>query len=66
MEKQLIKSGAGRKKLLEVSEEIILTWCYLHHMPTFQVLGIIFGVSESTANNIFYVLDRNFEGIIAI
>ncbi|MDJ0519813.1 MAG: transposase family protein [Trichodesmium sp. MO_231.B1] len=31
-----------------------MTLYYLHHMPTFQLLGIILGVSESTANNIFH------------
>ena len=53
-EKGLIKPGGGRKKLLKKSEEIILTLYYLHHVPTFQMLGINFGVSESTANNIFH------------
>ncbi len=53
-EKRLIKAGGGRKKSLKVEEEIILTLCYLRHMPTFQILGISFGVSESTANNIFH------------
>ena len=54
IEKTLIKAGGGRKKLLSPEEEIILTLFYLHHLPTFQVLGINFGVSESTANNIFH------------
>ncbi len=31
-----------------------MTLYYLHHVPTFQMLGINFGVSESTANNIFH------------
>ncbi|WP_367267692.1 transposase family protein [Okeania sp. SIO2C9] len=51
-EKRLIKQGGGRKKSLNHREEIILTLYYLHHMPTLKLLGIIFGVSESTANNI--------------
>ncbi|WP_370497334.1 helix-turn-helix domain-containing protein [Trichodesmium erythraeum] len=33
---------------------MFLTLYYLHHIPTFQLLGINFGVSESTANNIFH------------
>ncbi|MGB3507848.1 MAG: transposase family protein [Microcoleaceae cyanobacterium] len=49
-----MKAGGGRKKCLKVEEEIILTLYYLHHIPTFQILGINFGVSESTANNIFH------------
>ena len=65
-EKRLIKAGGGRKKSLGKAEEIILTLYYLHHVPTFQLLGAIFGVSESTANNIFQALEQYFEGIITI
>ncbi len=32
----------------------MLTLYYLHHVPTFQLLGINFGVCESSANNIFH------------
>ena len=53
-EKRLIKAGGVRKKSLKVEEEIILTLYYLRHLPTFQILGIYFGVSSSTANNIFH------------
>ncbi|MDE5094821.1 MAG: transposase family protein [Trichodesmium sp. St11_bin5] len=44
----------------------MLSLYYLHHIPTFQGLGAIFGVSSSTANNIFQALDRYFEVIITI
>jgi hypothetical protein len=47
---RLIKPGGGRKKTLTKTEEIFLTLYYLHHIPTFQLLGINFGVSESTKN----------------
>ena len=50
----LIASGGGRKKKLTSTEEILLTLYYLHNTPTFQLLGINFDVSESTANNIFH------------
>ena len=53
-EKRLIKPGGGRKRNLSQEEEIILSLYYLHNTPTFQLLGINFGVSESTANNIFH------------
>ncbi|MEH2463863.1 helix-turn-helix domain-containing protein [Nostoc sp.] len=33
---------------------MILTLVYLTHLTTFQLLGIQFGVSESTANDTFY------------
>lgn len=53
-EKRLITAGGGRKKNLTKAEEIILTWFYLHQIPSFQTLGINFGISESSANNIFH------------
>ncbi len=43
----------GAKAKLLVEEQIILTLMYLRQGLTFQVLGIVFGVSESTANDIF-------------
>ena len=51
---RIIKKGGGRKPKLSVKEQILLTLVYLHHMPTFQLLGVQFGVSESTAHNIFH------------
>ena len=52
--KRTNKTRSRQKKSLKVEEEIILTLYYLHHIPTFQILGINFGVSASTANNIFH------------
>ncbi|NEN98978.1 MAG: transposase [Moorea sp. SIO3I7] len=51
---RLIKAGGGRKSLLNTEEQIILTLYYLHNHPTFEILGIHFNVSESTANNVFH------------
>ncbi|BAZ65751.1 hypothetical protein NIES4106_53640 (plasmid) [Fischerella sp. NIES-4106] len=50
---RIIAGGGGRKPKLSVKEQIILTLVYLRHMTTFQLLGIQFGVSESTANDTF-------------
>jgi hypothetical protein len=50
---RLIAGGGGRKPKLSVKKQIILTLVYLRHMTTFQLLGIQFGVSESTANDTF-------------
>ncbi|MHC5937887.1 helix-turn-helix domain-containing protein [Nostoc sp.] len=50
---RIIAGGGGRKSKLSVAKQIILTLVYLRHMTTFQLLGIQFGVSESTANDIF-------------
>ncbi|WP_042154105.1 transposase family protein [Planktothrix agardhii] len=51
---RLIKAGGGRHQKLSVKEQILLTLIYLHQMPTFQMLGLQFEVSESTANDIFH------------
>ena len=50
---RIISGGGGRKPKLSIKEQIILTLVYLRHMTTFQLLGIQFGVSESTANDVF-------------
>ncbi len=50
---RIIGSGGGRKAKLSPPEQVILTLTYLRHLTTFQLLGIQFGVSETTANNIF-------------
>lgn len=50
---RIIKGGGGRKVKLSVEEQIILTLIYLRHLTTFQLLGIQFGVSETTANDTF-------------
>ena len=50
---RIIAGGGGRKPKLSIPEPIILTLVYLRHMTTFQLLGIQFGVRESTANDTF-------------
>ena len=50
---RIIEKGGGRQSILSTQEQIILTLTYLRHLMTFQMLGIQFGVSESTANSIF-------------
>jgi DDE superfamily endonuclease/Helix-turn-helix of DDE superfamily endonuclease len=50
---RIIEKGGGRQSILSTQEQIILTLVYLRHMMTFQMLGIQFGVSESTANSTF-------------
>ena len=53
-ENRLIAKGGGRKPSLSVPEQVVLTITYLRQHPTFQMLGIIFDVSESTAHTIFH------------
>jgi hypothetical protein len=50
---RIIAGGGGRKPKLSIPEQVILTLVYLRHMTTFQLLGIQFEVSESTANDTF-------------
>lgn len=50
---RIINKGGGRKVKLSTEEQILLTLIDLRHLTTFQLLGIQFGVSESTANDTF-------------
>ena len=50
---RIISKGGGRKPKLSVTDQILLTLVYLRQMTTFQLIGIQFEVSESTANDIF-------------
>ena len=45
--------GSGTYPKLSQEEQIVLMLVYLRHNISFQLLGIIFQVSESTAHNIF-------------
>ncbi|MCC5653215.1 transposase [Nostoc sp. XA013] len=47
-------AGGGRKELLSIQEQICLCLFYLRQMPTFQVLGMMFGVSKTEANDTFH------------
>ncbi len=51
---RLIRQGGGSPIKLSVEDQMILTLIYLRQGLTFQVLGLLFQVSESTANNIFH------------
>lgn len=50
----IIKGGGGRPPKLDIAAQILLTLVYLHHLPIFQMLGVLFGVSESAANYSFH------------
>lgn len=51
---RLISRGGGRKTSLSNRDQILLTLTYLRQHPSFQYLGLTFGVSESTAHSIFH------------
>ena len=48
------QKGAGRSKSLSQEEEVYLGLFYVRQMPIFEVLGMMFEVSRTTANNIFH------------
>ncbi len=49
----LIKQGGVRKTKITKEDQIILTLIYLKQHLTFQILGILFQISESTAHERF-------------
>jgi len=61
---RLIRAGGGKKPNLTLEEQIILTLMYLRQGLTFQVLGLLFEVSESTAHNTFNYWQRVFREIL--
>jgi hypothetical protein len=50
---RLIASGGGRNAEMTVREGICLCLLYLRQKPTFEILGLLFNVSRSKANNTF-------------
>jgi hypothetical protein len=61
-QKRLLKMGGGNHPKLSKEEQIILMLVYLRHHLTFQLLGLLFHVSESTAHNLFNYWQKIFEG----
>ena len=49
---RLIKAGGGNHSKLSEEEQIVLTLVYLRQKISFQILGLLFQVSESTAHNV--------------
>jgi hypothetical protein len=48
------RSGGGRKELLSIPEQVCLCVFYLRQIPTFEVLGMMFGISKTEANDTFH------------
>lgn len=61
---RLMRAGGGKKANLILEEQIILTLIYLRQGLTFQVLGLLFEVSESTAHNTFNYWQRVFREVL--
>lgn len=51
---RLNAKGGGRPPKLTMAEQVCLCLVYLRHLPTFEVLGIQFGVSKTEANDTFH------------
>lgn len=62
---RIIAAGGGRKPSLSDRDEILLTLAYLRQHTTFQWLGLMFNVSEATANNIFHYWMKILSPILA-
>ena len=44
--------GGGRKPILSTDNEVGLCLFYLRHLPTFEILGLQFGISKTSANEL--------------
>ena len=44
---RIIKAGGGRQPKLSLRDQVLLMLIYLYRLPTFQMLGVQFGVRES-------------------
>ena len=47
-------AGGGRKPILSRESEVGLCLFYLRHLPRFEILGLHFGISKTSANDIFH------------
>lgn len=48
------RRGGGRKEILSIPEQVCLCLFYLRQIPTFEVLGVLFGISKTAANDTFH------------
>jgi hypothetical protein len=48
------QKGGGRKPKIEIKEQVCLCLFYLKKMPTFEVLGLHFGISKTEAKDTFH------------
>ena len=51
---RFLASGGGRKPILSTQAEVGLCLFYLRHLPTFEILGLQFGISKTSANDRFH------------
>lgn len=58
---RIIKAGGGNHPKLSQEEQIILMLVYLRHHLSFQLLGLLFQVSESSAHKLFNYWQKLFQ-----
>jgi hypothetical protein len=58
---RIIKAGGGNHPKLSEEEQIILMLVYLRHHLSFQLLGLLFHVSESSAHKLFDYWQKLFQ-----
>lgn len=57
---RIYRAGGGNHPKLSIEQQIVLMLIYLRHNLTFQILGLLFQVSESTAHNVFNYWEKFF------
>jgi hypothetical protein len=58
------RRGGGRKEILSIPEQVCLCLLYLRQIPTFEVLGVLFGISKTAANDTFHYWRKIFRQIL--
>ena len=47
-------AGGGRPQKLSLKEQVVLCLFYLRQMPSFEILGMLFNISKTEANDTFH------------
>ncbi|MBW4511547.1 MAG: transposase [Scytonematopsis contorta HA4267-MV1] len=58
------RRGGRRKEILSIPEQVCLCLFYLRQIPTFEVLGINFGISKTEANDTFHYWRKILRNIL--
>jgi hypothetical protein len=58
------RRGGGRKEILSIKEQVCLCIFYLRQIPTFEVLGMLFGISKTEANDTFHYWRKILRNIL--
>jgi Helix-turn-helix of DDE superfamily endonuclease/DDE superfamily endonuclease len=61
---RIYRRGGGRKEILSLTEQVCLCLFYLRQIPTFEVLGINFGISKTEANDTFHYWRKILRSIL--